>query len=671
MSLHNLHIVVSDIYQDSLRSASDAMIMDPAHLLRYTEAQQRDLNLVRIYLQVSKLSDMVDPLQPNKIATRFLDAERQCTVVPDPSWPRQDKPSASQRRLWKRFLASSYLRYIPFWKNPPLPSSKASANDPAIPPTSPSSLSSVVKQLPRTQRRLLDGLEQISTDAKIFKAFRSKGKLHVASDGGLHNNAATHGWVLSAGKDILYQGSGPVDGPPNSHTSTRSELGGCASVLLLLSSLSKMWGTRHRCKFTWYTDSRSAISRVKRFSRHRSSHRRMPPDVDLITIISDCLKNLRRPFKAKWIKAHQDRVASYDSLPLPVRLNIDADFLATRYRSHGKLRTSTRVDHVRNQQLSIYLNGIPVLNHFDEQVRFHVNSYHQRQYMQDRNGWSDTTWNDVDFHSLGIHLKQLSPGHRPQHIKLLHDLLPLGIRRHREATIQPDSLLLCPCCRTQTETSTHLLQCTVNDLVSSLDQLRKAIWTDDIHPVRYVLFEGIQHWSLGISTPFRPSISQYPSNLHQLIEEAVQNQNAIGWHQALKGYLSKTWHILAMYSLNSSTLDQGAASKRILSVLSSFHEHTRRLWTSRNSALHSSEIDDMADIRSQEVAEIKFYHSNPQLLLSTDQHHCQRSLTRLLSASASTRRRWLRIVKRSSAELTKDGTRQTRLTSFFPKKYDP
>ena len=30
-------------------------------------------------------------------------------------------------------------------------------------------------------------------------------------------------------------------------------------------------------------------------------------------------------------------------------------------------------------------------------------------------------------------------------------------------------------------------------------------------------------------------------------------------------------------------------------------------------------------------------------------------------------RRWLRIVKRSSAELTKDGTRQTRITSFFPK----
>jgi ribonuclease HI len=150
----------------------------------------------------------------------------------------------------------------------------------------------------------------MSTDDKSFKAFRSKVKLHVGSDGGLHNNSATHGWVLSTGKEILYQGSGPVDGPPDSHTSTRSKLGGCASALLLLTSLSKLWGTKHRCTFKWYTDSRSAISRVTKFSRRRSSRRRMPPDVDLLTIISDCLKELRRPFKAKWIKAHQDRVVS-------------------------------------------------------------------------------------------------------------------------------------------------------------------------------------------------------------------------------------------------------------------------------------------------------------------------------------------------------------------------
>ena len=142
---------------------------------------------------------------------------------------------------------------------------------------------------------------------------------------------------------------------------------------------------------------------------------------------------------------------------------------------------------------------------------------------------------------------------------------------------------------------------------------------------------------------------------------------AIGRHQALKGYISIHWTTLASISMDYTTSpDHTAARHRIKSVLRGLHDHTRRLWLHRNSVLHSSTDAEMADIRSQELAEIKNYHSHPNLLLSTDQHYCNRSLPRLLSSSAATRRRWLRIVKRSSAELTKDGTRQTLLTSFFP-----
>ena len=250
MSLHNLHIVVTDTFQDILQVPTDAMIMQPEHLLRYTEAQQRDLNLVRLYLQVSKLSDMADPSRPNRIALSFLDAVRHPQFVIDKNWPRQEQPTASQRRLWKRFLVSSYLRYIPYWKTTPVsPPSSIKSKEPGLPTEPSQGLSGILKHLPRSQRRLLDGLEQISTDDLIFKSFRSKARLHVASDGGLHNNSATHGWVISTGKDILYRGSGPVDGPSESHTFTRSELGGCASVLLLLTSLSKLWGTRHLCSF--------------------------------------------------------------------------------------------------------------------------------------------------------------------------------------------------------------------------------------------------------------------------------------------------------------------------------------------------------------------------------------------------------------------------------------
>jgi hypothetical protein len=69
----------------------------------------------------------------------------------------------------------------------------------------------------------------------------------------------------------------------------------------------------------------------------------------------------------------------------------------------------------------------------------------------------------------------------------------------------------------------------------------------------------------------------------------------------------------------------------------------------------------------QEVAEVKFYHSEPkgELLLFSDQHLCHGSLSCLRFGSSSTHQQWLRIAKRSSANMTKKGTRQSHIISFF------
>ena len=86
----------------------------------------------------------------------------------------------------------------------------------------------------------------------------------------------------------------------------------------------------------------------------------MPPDADLLAIIDSCGQKLRRPFKPHWVRAHQDSTIAYDRLPLAARLNVDADFLATRYRQHDRLRAIASTDHHTDQRVSIYINGMPV-----------------------------------------------------------------------------------------------------------------------------------------------------------------------------------------------------------------------------------------------------------------------------------------------------------------------
>ena len=377
MANNNLHLEVSDLHLDPLKSTTDEYIMQQCHLDRYTPAQQLDLNLVRMWPQVATLADMCDNERPNRIHLSYLDAQRPPGFTPSQLWPRQQQPTKSQQRLWKRFIRSSYLRYTPYWKVVPV-GTPISIPAPPPPPTSFADMifSYIANLRSKTERRLLDGLAQQATDDQVFRAFRSKARLYIASDGGLSHTSATHGCcVLSTRTRVLFTCSGPVDGPFDTNSSTWSELGGCASSLLLLSSLSKVWGIRHKCSFKWYTDSQSAISRFHKYCRRQRSIR-MPPDADLLSIISVSLRDLRCSFRPKWIKAHQDNVSSYESLPFAARLNVNADFLATRYREHGRLRCRSHVDHRRDNQSTLFINGAPITGQYDECLCYHINGYH-------------------------------------------------------------------------------------------------------------------------------------------------------------------------------------------------------------------------------------------------------------------------------------------------------
>ena len=261
--------------------------------------------------------------------------------------------------------------------------------------------------------------------------------------------------------------------------------------------------------------------------------------------------------------------------------------------------------------------------------------------------------------------KRLRQALRVYHLKLVHDLLPLGSRRYREATTKDDQLKLCPCCRLVEETPTHYLQCQKNPAFeTSLATMKSDILTTDTHPVRYLLADGLRHWSTS-SLPFCPSITQYPPHFQPLLATALTSQTAIGWNNVCKGLLSGSWFQIAQLGMIHATSDPRLGAARLKSIHQAFFDHTRRLWTARNSVLHSKDDSSLLSIRSTEAAEIKFYHSRPHLLRLGDQQYCQKPLERILNGPASTRRRWLRKVKQSSVELTKDGTRQSLITSFF------
>jgi hypothetical protein len=224
LACHNITITVNNDGSQPLVSG-DAHIMQAQHLQRYTPIQQRDLNLVRLYLQVYSLQDLIDSTDHRRIDLNYWDGKRPTQMTVDSNWPRQASPTKAQRKLWSRFITSSFLRYSSYWHNPP--------PDPVLVPPNLEenkaeqeslTLRGMIKKLPWTERRMVESMSQLADMEAVNAAFSSKKTITIASDGGLKGTNGTFGWVIAKKSTLLYQGYGPVDGSPDTSSSTRCEL---------------------------------------------------------------------------------------------------------------------------------------------------------------------------------------------------------------------------------------------------------------------------------------------------------------------------------------------------------------------------------------------------------------------------------------------------------------
>jgi hypothetical protein len=196
----------------------------------------------------------------------------------------------------------------------------------------------------------------MATDLEVWKAFRSKRRLEIITDGGLKNHNATFGWkIILPDRTVLFQGAGPADGPPKSESSTRSELFGFAAPMIVIVQLAKWWGLKHRCKFRWLVDISLVIKQVRDIRRKQKLPRYQPDNADVLTMLFHLLQECRHPMKIDWIKGHQDDFIPYDELSRDAQLNVEVGALATGYRDSGKSSRAT-LQHFYHIQVSVTVN---------------------------------------------------------------------------------------------------------------------------------------------------------------------------------------------------------------------------------------------------------------------------------------------------------------------------
>jgi hypothetical protein len=214
----------------------------------------------------------------------------------------------------------------------------------------------------------------------------------------------TFGWrIIGLDNATLYEGAGPIDGPTEEGSSTRSELGRLTAPMFLVVCLAQLWGLKHRCRFRWMVDSKAAISQVLTIAT-RVSHRlcRAPNKSDYLMLIRALHKELGKPLESVWVKGHQDEGEQYDQLGTSAKHIVDVDALATWYRESIPSPPQINRDHVPEELISISIQGQRLSSHIDDMVvRYQVNGYYLRQYIQSKKKqWKDATWNLVNFPAL-------------------------------------------------------------------------------------------------------------------------------------------------------------------------------------------------------------------------------------------------------------------------------
>jgi len=59
-------------------------------------------------------------------------------------------------------------------------------------------------------------------------------------------------------------------------------------------------------------------------------------------------------------------------------------------------------------------------------------------------------------------------------------------------------------------------------------------------PVQQLFVKCVRSWLGNLETP-KPDVSQVHDEQRELVERALEEQGRIGWHLAMRGYLSRHW----------------------------------------------------------------------------------------------------------------------------------
>ena len=639
----NGSLIINEYYCPSPPSDNDHVLMDEFNRVPGLGRKRLQyLNMCRIYLRVHYLSELLTPDGTHLCPGFWTGLSSQRPMKPIHKYPRQSSPSPPIWSFWRSIIRKLFCHPYTTCLRQPIHHTLPSHAPPITTiPVSPIPLSNSPSHEPNTipvwQTHLLRHLHQsLPAQSMLHNIAASlvSSSLLAASDDSATSANATFGWTLRTQLSEIAYCYGPVHG--SNPTAFRAEATGLLSLLCFLSNLfhSHHWTSLpSNVALSVHIDNLSLINRVRRMLQQPciSPSSTVSPEYDLLTQICNSISQLPLALSFHHIHSHQDARAAIHTLSLPAQANCRADHLATAAQARCISQCKTVLFPAAHCCLNI--DSHTITRQYTQTLFHHSFADKLRWYILRTHAWTDPTTIDWSIFSL-LCLKE-SP-RLTFFLKWVHNYLPVGVVIHRRA---PTASPFCPACG-DVEGLSHFLTCTHPSRLPPkqhfITQLRRCLATSHTDPIlKSILLEGVNSFLTGHPPSFPATSSRYSS--------LVDLQNAIGWDNLLRGFLSPAWHQLHSRFLQQSSPDPVHQLQHpFLPVMSTIIAEVHSLWKFRSSQRHSHDLALHEQERLRQVKhQITDLYRFKSSVLPTDRFIFKSSLSLHLKDSLSSLSAWL------------------------------
>jgi hypothetical protein len=215
------------------------------------------------------------------------------------------------------------------------------------------------------------------------------------------------------------------------------------------------------------------------------------------------------------------------------------------------------------------------------------------EYFEERFGFDTTekTIDNVNFEGLRLAIKDLDGGERKYFNKLSIGWLPTG----KKLELYGNAITYCHWCK-EGETVDHIIQCLANKTPAAHIAMDLQTYLAEIHtdPTITRLFcRGIHRWIMHNENASEPLATDDEDGCI-----AMEAQSKIGWHLAMRGWMSKQWAKMQESWAKRSKSDQNhehSGNTWSAKVSKWLIRKSREFWTERNHQRQESSSPDDQD----------------------------------------------------------------------------